>query len=81
MSKWFEDLNIEPDILNLIEHKLANGLEFISTGNNFLSWSLIVQAQRKLFFQTFILFLNPLVLCDLPSLEKDGFYTNSRSIF
>jgi hypothetical protein len=30
-SKWFKDLNINADILNLIEEKVRNSLEHILT--------------------------------------------------
>ena len=36
-SKWIKDLNVKPDTLNLIEEKLANSLELIGTGDNFLN--------------------------------------------
>jgi hypothetical protein len=36
-SKWFKDLNIKPDTLNLIEEKAEKSLELIGTGGNFLN--------------------------------------------
>jgi hypothetical protein len=36
-NKWIKDLNIKPDILNLIEEKVGNRLKFIGTGENFLN--------------------------------------------
>ena len=45
--KWIKDLNINPEILNLIEEKVGNSLEHIGTGDNFLSRTLIVQALRS----------------------------------
>jgi hypothetical protein len=35
--KWIKYLNIKPDTLNLIEDKVGNSLEHISTGDNFLN--------------------------------------------
>jgi hypothetical protein len=34
-SKWFEDLNIKSDTLNLIEEKAGKSLELIDTGEIF----------------------------------------------
>jgi hypothetical protein len=31
-SKWIKDLNIKPDIRNLIEEKVGKSLELIGTG-------------------------------------------------
>jgi hypothetical protein len=36
-SKWIKDLNIKPDILNLIEKEEEKNLELIGTGRNFLN--------------------------------------------
>jgi hypothetical protein len=36
-SKWIKDLNIKANILNLLEQKVGNSLEFISTGDNFIN--------------------------------------------
>jgi hypothetical protein len=36
-SKRVKDLNVKPDILNLIEQKVGTSLEFIGTGDNFLN--------------------------------------------
>ena len=36
-SKWIKDLNIKPDIVNLIEEKVRKSLELIGTGRNFLN--------------------------------------------
>jgi hypothetical protein len=38
-----KDLNIKPEILNLIEEKACNSLEHIVTGNNFLNKTPIAQ--------------------------------------
>ena len=34
MYNWIKDLNIKPNILNLIEEKVGNTLELIGTGDN-----------------------------------------------
>jgi hypothetical protein len=39
-----KDLNIKPDILNLIEEKLAKSLQLIGTGGNFLNRTPMAQA-------------------------------------
>jgi hypothetical protein len=36
-SKWFKELHIKPDTLNLTEKKVGKSLEHISTGKNFLN--------------------------------------------
>ena len=36
-SKWIKDLNIKPDMLNLIEEKVGKSLELIGTRGNFLN--------------------------------------------
>ena len=46
-SKWIKDLNIKVDILNLIEEKLGNSPEHISTGDNILNGTLTVQALKS----------------------------------
>ena len=33
--KWIIDLNIKPDILNPIQEKVGNSLEYIGQGKNF----------------------------------------------
>jgi len=35
-SKWIKNLHIKPDILNLIEEKVAKSVKHINTGKNFL---------------------------------------------
>jgi hypothetical protein len=45
-SKWIKDLNIKPDTLNLIEQKVRNSLEVVSTGDNFLNRTPLVKALR-----------------------------------
>ena len=45
--KWIKDLNIKPDILNLIEDKMVNRLEHTSTGDNFLNRISISQVLRS----------------------------------
>ena len=44
--KWFKDLNIKPDTLNLIEEKLGKSLELIGTGEIFLNRTPIAHALR-----------------------------------
>jgi hypothetical protein len=34
-SKWIKDLNIKPDMLNLIEEKVGKSLEHMGIGRNF----------------------------------------------
>jgi hypothetical protein len=46
-STWTNDLNIKPDILNLIEKKVGNSLENICTGDNFLNRAPMAQALRS----------------------------------
>jgi hypothetical protein len=46
-SKWIKDVNIKLCILNLIEEKVRNSLEYIGTGNNFLNRKPIAQALRS----------------------------------
>jgi hypothetical protein len=36
-SKWIKDLHIKPDPVNLREEKVGKGLEYMGTGENFLS--------------------------------------------
>ena len=36
-AKWIKNLNMKPDILNLIDDKVGNSLEHIGTGENFLN--------------------------------------------
>jgi hypothetical protein len=47
-SKWIKDHNIKLDTLNLIEEKVENILEQISTGDDFLNRPPIVQALRTI---------------------------------
>ena len=46
-SKWIKDLNIKPDILNLIEEKVGNTLEHIVTGDNFLNRTPMAKTPRS----------------------------------
>ena len=46
-SKWIKDLYIKPDTLKLIEEKLGNSLEHMSTGENFLNRTPIACALRS----------------------------------
>jgi hypothetical protein len=46
-SKWIKDLNIKPDILNLIEERMGNSFECIGTGENFLNRTPTAQALRS----------------------------------
>jgi hypothetical protein len=45
-SKWINDLNIKPDMLNLIEEKVRNTLGCIGTGDNFLNRIPIAQTLK-----------------------------------
>jgi hypothetical protein len=47
-SKWITDLNIKPDILNLIEEKVGNSLELTDTGDNFLNRTQKAQAVKSI---------------------------------
>ncbi|KAL6089409.1 hypothetical protein STEG23_038281, partial [Scotinomys teguina] len=42
-SKWIKDLNVKPDILNLIEENVRNRLEIFDAEDNFLNGTAIVQ--------------------------------------
>jgi hypothetical protein len=46
-SPWIKDLNIKPDILNLIEEKVKNSLEYIGMGENFLNRIPMAQVLRS----------------------------------
>ena len=46
-SKWIKDLHINPNTMNLIEEKLANRLEDIARGENFLNRTPMAQALRS----------------------------------
>jgi hypothetical protein len=46
-SKWIKDLNIKPDIVNLIEEKVRKSLELIGTGRNFLNRAPVAQGLRS----------------------------------
>ena len=46
-SKWLKDLNIKPDILNIIEQKVGNTLKCICTGDNFLNITPMAQTLRS----------------------------------
>ena len=45
-SRWFKNLSIKPDTMNLIEKKLGNCFEHIGTGDNFLNRTLIVIVKK-----------------------------------
>ena len=45
-SKWIKDLNIKPTTLNLIEEKVRNTFQRISTGDHFLTITPVAQALR-----------------------------------
>jgi len=45
--KWIKDLTIKPAMLNLIEEKVGEGPELISTGENVLNRTPMVQALRS----------------------------------
>jgi hypothetical protein len=45
-SKWIKDLNIKPDILNLIEEKVVKSLEYLGTEENFLNRTPMVYSLR-----------------------------------
>ena len=36
-SKWMKELNIKPDILNLVEEEVGKSLKLIGTGEIFLN--------------------------------------------
>jgi hypothetical protein len=46
-SKYFKDLNIKPDTLNLIEEKLEKSLELIGRERNFLNRTPMAHALRS----------------------------------
>ena len=46
-SRWIRDLNIKPNILNIIEEKVGNSFECTSTGGNFLNRTSMAQALRS----------------------------------
>jgi hypothetical protein len=43
-SNWIKDLNIKPDILNLVEGDVGKGLELIGIGGNFLIRTLMTHS-------------------------------------
>jgi hypothetical protein len=45
--RWIKDLNIKPDILNLIKERVKNSLELISMGKDFLNKTPLAQALRS----------------------------------
>jgi len=47
-SKWIKDLHIKPDVLDLIEEKVGESLEHITTGENFLNRTTKDQALKSL---------------------------------
>ena len=46
-SKWMKELNIKPDILNLIEEKVGKSLKLIGTGEIFLNRTPVAYALRS----------------------------------
>jgi hypothetical protein len=46
-SKWIKDLNIRPEIFNLVQEKAGNTLEAIGTGKDFLSRTQVAQQLRE----------------------------------
>jgi hypothetical protein len=46
-SKWFKDLNIKHDIVNVVEEKVENSLEHIATAENFLNRIPMTQVLRS----------------------------------
>jgi hypothetical protein len=46
-SKRMKDLNVKPDILNLIKQKMGNSLELVNTGDNFSNRTPMAQALRS----------------------------------
>jgi hypothetical protein len=40
-SKWIQDLDIRPDILNLIEEKAGNMFQLLGTGKSFMKGALL----------------------------------------
>jgi hypothetical protein len=47
-SKWFKDLNIKPDTLNLVEEKVRKSLELIGIEGIFLNRISMAQALRSI---------------------------------
>jgi hypothetical protein len=47
-SKWIKDLNIKPDIINLIEQKVGKSLELIGTWGNLLNRTPMAQVVRSM---------------------------------
>ena len=45
-SKWIKDLNISMTTLKLIEEKVENSLQHLSTGDHFISITQVTQAMR-----------------------------------
>ena len=45
-SMWIKDLNTNPVILNLIEEKVENCLEYIGKGDNYLCRKPVAQTLR-----------------------------------
>jgi hypothetical protein len=46
-SKWIKDLDIKPDTMSLIEEKMGEILEHMSTGESFLNRTPIAYALRS----------------------------------
>jgi hypothetical protein len=46
-SKWIKDLNIRPEILQLVQERVRNTLEAIRIGKDFLSRIQVAQQQRE----------------------------------
>jgi hypothetical protein len=42
-SKWIKDLNIRPETLKLVQERVGNMLEHVSTGKNFLNTTPMTQ--------------------------------------
>jgi hypothetical protein len=47
-SKWFEDLNIRPETLKLVQERAGNTLEAIGIGKDFLRRTLAAQHLREI---------------------------------
>ena len=50
-SKWIKDLNIKPNMSNLIHEKVENTLELIGTGDKFLNTTPMAHALRSMVYK------------------------------
>ena len=79
-SKWFKNLNRKRDTLNLIEERLENTLEHISTGDNFLNRTPKSQAIRSIIIKLDLLKLNSYVWSSTPPMRKKVAYKIGEKI-